>query len=198
VSNPLRLTRPALRLPISTYTRRLALAVTALALLAAALLGPSQTLALTHKASCSASSARVAAKHGAHACVRAGRKHKHRHASRHAGAKALAGAPAPAASSPAATCADGSAPVRAGNGSFACDDGSEPECESGATPTRSGNGKRLLCPSLNGDETEPGEEAECEEGFSLTCSDGTSPAPSEHGCEEAADSGSSFACEAEG
>jgi hypothetical protein len=186
-----------LRFPTSTSTRRLALTITALALLAAALLGPTQSLALAHKTSCSAASARVTTKHAGRSCTRNGHKRKHHHASRRDGKHLPAETPAAAAQNPPAACEDGSAPLRASDGSFSCADGSEPECEDGTIPTRSSNGKRLLCPILNADETEPGEEAECEEGFSLTCSAGTSVYPNEHGCEEPSSASTNFACEAE-
>ena len=39
-----------------------------------------------------------------------------------------------------ATCEDGSAPVRAGDGSFSCDDESDPDCSNGSIPALSSDG----------------------------------------------------------
>lgn len=58
------------------------------------------------------------------------------------------------ADSSSAVCEDESAPVRAGDGSYSCDDGSEPLCQDGAMPTFSNNGSTLICKPLT-----PAEEA---------------------------------------
>jgi hypothetical protein len=52
------------------------------------------------------------------------------------------------ADSSSAVCEDESAPVRAGDGSYSCDDGSEPVCQDGAIPTFSKNGSTLICKPL--------------------------------------------------
>jgi hypothetical protein len=72
-----------------------------------------------------------------------------------------------------AACEDGSAPVRAADGSFSCDDESQPVCEDGSTPTLSSDGSTLLCAG------EPSQssgvaEAVCEDGsIALQGSDGS-------------------------
>ena len=50
------------------------------------------------------------------------------------GSRLVCGAAGPSGHSEA-TCEDGSAPVRAGDGSFSCGDESEPTCEDGSEPT---------------------------------------------------------------
>jgi hypothetical protein len=140
----------------------LALGLSLGVLAAAALLGPAQTLAQTHRATCPSSGAHSKAKHG-HGCAKPARKGKsHRTAKHHAKrTKTKAGSSASGAFVPA-RCEDGSLPVAAANGSFSCDDGSEPECENGAAPTRSSKDKKLLCPVSTHNEPGAGE-AECEE-----------------------------------
>jgi hypothetical protein len=185
--------QPPIALLINTSTRRFASTVTFavfLAVLVAALLGPSQTLAQTHKIACS----HARAKRRTHVCTQLSRKGKTRHASRHPGKHSLAQGPSetvPALT--AASCEDGSAPARESNGSFSCADGSEPECENGATPARSGNGKSLLCPVIGEDESES--EAECEEGLAAVCAQGTLPGSDEQACEVSSSADSSFICE---
>jgi hypothetical protein len=183
-----------LPLNLNISTRRFASTLTLavfLAVLVAALLGPSQTLAQTHKLACS----HARAKRRTHACTQFSDKGKTRHANRRRGGKhSLAQAPSetiPALA--AASCEDGSAPIRESNGSFSCADGSEPECEDGATPARSGNGKSLLCPVIGESESES--EAECEESLAATCAQGTLPGSSEHACEASSSASSSFICE---
>ncbi len=189
-------------MPISPPARRLTLLALTLALslavLAAALLGPAQTLAQTHGSTCSTSAAHSKAK-TARTCARSSHKGKAHHATGRRARRTLA-KKTPKASTPAspalaaAYCEDGSAPVRAGDGSFSCDDGSEPECEDGATPTVSPNGKDLLCP-VSTEEASGSSEAQCEEG--LGCGAETGSAPAEQGCEALPSDGSSFVCEGE-
>jgi hypothetical protein len=154
--------------PISPPARRLTLALTlalSLAVLVATLLlGPSQTLARGRRATCSSSATDSRAKLATHTCVRPARRHRGHHATRRR-ARHAKKAPRASNRSPAlaaAYCEDGSAPVRAGNGSFSCDDGSEPECEDGATPTVSRNGRSLVCPPAS--EGEAGASEECQAG----------------------------------
>lgn len=73
-----------------------------------------------------------------------------------------AGAP----SQSAAVCEDGSAPIRAGDGSFSCVDESQPVCEDGSVPTPSSSGTTLVCGA------EPSDDSGVTE---VTCEDGTAP-----------------------
>jgi hypothetical protein len=173
----------------------------ALGVLAAALLGPAQTLAQTHKATCHASHTKTA-----HACAQSKGKHKPRHASKtttkHKPAKTKKtkkGSAKPVILVPA-LCEDGSQPTRVASNSFSCEDGSEPSCEGGATPTTSHNGKTLLCPAsgeheASGAETEG--EGECEEEEALSCNPVSESGSGEKVCETSPSAGSSFACEGE-
>lgn len=184
-------TRP----PARRLTSALALAVS-LGALVAALVAPSQSLAKSHKPTCSTSASHAKTKRTVHACAQSSHKGKsnaHHAPKRHA-THALTKATSPAPSSPAAAyCEDGSAPVRATDGSFSCDDGSQPECEGGSTPTPSINGTSLVCPVSS----EGGSgEAECAEGPGSICSAGTSYGTSEQACETSSNS-SNFVCERE-
>jgi hypothetical protein len=86
-----------------------------------------------------------------------------------------------------AVCEDGSAPVPAGEGSFACDDESMPVCEDGSEPAPSSSGSTLVC----GGESSEGsgtDEVGCEEGSVAVLQDDGSYAcvgSSEPGCESA-------------
>ncbi|HSZ13923.1 MAG TPA: hypothetical protein VK790_07795 [Solirubrobacteraceae bacterium] len=168
----------------------------ALCMLAAALLGPAQTLAQTRKPACQ-TTARAKAKHASHACARPSHKAKTRrtakHSSKHAsGGTTTSGLPGTSAAVPA-QCENGSVPTRAGT-SFTCSDGSEPECENGADPTASRNGRSLLCPVLGEAEPTPAE-AECEEeGLECTSLDSS---VGEKGCEGSAGGDAGFVCEGE-
>jgi hypothetical protein len=168
-----------------------------LAVLAAALLGPSQTLAQARKLTCVSATAHTRAKHDAHGCVRSLHKHKAHHPTGRHAKHALTKAPGEVtpATTPAA-CEDGSAPIPAGDGSFSCGDGSEPECEDGSAPTRSADGNSLVCLLLSEDEAEAGE-AECEEGLGNECGLAPVPDADEQSCATTASSSSNFLCEAE-
>jgi hypothetical protein len=172
-----------------------------LGVLVAALLGPSQTLAQTHKPACSSAATRAKAERSAHTCQQSSHARKSRpparHATRHHAKHAHARkAPKQAPTSPA-SCEDGSTPVRARNGSFACDDGSEPECEDGATPTLSSNRKSLVCAATDEGESSSSE-AECEEGEASGCSIETGSESGEQACEAPAGDGPTNAtCEGE-
>jgi hypothetical protein len=172
--------------------RRLALAVTlalSLSAFVVALLGPAQTFAQTHRYTCP-SAAHAKAKHGA--CTQPSHKPKPKRHAKHTSAKKTHKKTHQALQATVpAHCEDGSLPVRASDGSFACDDGSEPECEDGATPTPSRNGKSLVCAVLS--EGDAGaSEAECE-AEALGCTTGSG----EQTC-EASGEDSSSACEGEG
>ncbi len=168
-----------------------------LSAIVAALLGPAQTLAQTHRPACQSSA--HARKRTAHTCTQPSHKVKaqarhaaKRHAKRTVRKKSKGGAHA--APAVAAQCEDGSAPVRAADGSFSCDDGSEPGCEGGATPASSRNGKSLLCPvAAEGEAGASETEAECEEEETPGCT----PGASEQACEAAGGGGSSSVCEDE-
>ncbi len=163
------------KLPLRRPALVLALALSLGALAVAALLGPTRTLAQTHKAAntaCPSSGKHVQAKRG-HGCAKPARtprgtgKSKSRRAAKHRVKRAHAktkGQKSPASSAfVPARCEDGSAPVAGANGSFSCDDGSEPRCEDGATPTRSSNGQALLCAAPAESGAGAAGEAECEE-----------------------------------
>lgn len=136
-----------------------------LALLVAALLGSAQTLAQTRRAPCSKSAAHTKAKRAAHTCKRASHKDKARHATRrHAKRTSRKSHKRGSHAAPVgvAHCEDGAAPVASEAESFACADGSEPECEGGATPSVSRDGNGLLCAAFGEAET-GSSEAECAE-----------------------------------
>ncbi len=152
----------SMSLPFRRLAATLALALS-LGVLAAALLGAPQTLAQTRGPACSSGHAK--AKRSAHACTHPSHKRRKHHASKHKtkrghGKNAKGGA-SHAKTVVAARCGDGSAPALAEDGSFSCDDGSEPECESGAAPTLASNGKSLVCVLTQ--EGESGASEECEE-----------------------------------
>jgi hypothetical protein len=151
---------------IRGLARPLLLALSLLAL-AIALVGPSETFAQTHRATCTSSHAK--ARHATHNCPQSSHKAKTRPAVKHRakrshrktktkrsahGSKARSFVPA--------VCEDGNTPVLEAEGSFSCEDGSEPLCEDGATPTRSTNGKSLVCTVASESEATGGD-AECEE-----------------------------------
>jgi hypothetical protein len=86
--------------------------------------------------------------------------------------------PPPTSTTPA-TCEDGSAPVHEEDGSFGCEDESEPGCENGSAPVLSSDGSTLLCSvSSGGPGAPPG----------ASCEDGSTPIHEEDG---------SFGCEDE-
>ena len=105
--------------------------------------------------------------------ARAGRGSKRAHSKR-GGAKKKAqdrasNAAQKGVSQVAAICEDGSVPIRAHDGSFSCDDGSEPGCENGSEPILSGDRSALVCEVGPGEGAAPGpgdpsEEIPTEEG----------------------------------
>ncbi len=86
------------------------------------------------------------------------------------------------------------APVRAISGSFACQDGSEPECEDGSTPTRSSNGRSLVCPIVSKGDRDTSE-AECAEDAGPACNVGPDSSSTEQSCQASSSDSSSVACE---
>jgi hypothetical protein len=177
-------------------TRRLA-AILALALslaaATAALLGPSQTLAQTHRSSCA--SAHAKARCNARTCAQSAHKGRGRHTARcHTNRASAKKAPKTSRQALAlAYCEGGGAPVQAEDGSFSCEDGAQPQCENGAIPTP--RGKSLVCPVIFSEETSSGQ-AECEEeGAGSACASSGSGS-GEQACEES--SGERPQCEAAG
>lgn len=147
----------AVRRPLRALT-----VLAAVCALAAALLCASQSLAQTRrsKAACTAAAHAKGKRHAATCTTRKPRRAaKGRGKRRKHGKRARHGSGAGQAPT-AARCEDGSAPAPTGNGSFECEDGSEPECEDGATPTPAPGGQGLLCP-VSGEGA--GGEADCEE-----------------------------------
>ena len=167
-----------------------------------------QSMAQARKAACSSPSA-AHSKGSPHTCTQSQRTSKtsrksHAHARptvkgrhlKHAAGKKKAAKGTPAkrtAKSPAGTsqtlaiCEDGSSPVRAGDGSFSCDDESAPSCEAGAAPVPSSNGLSLVCG------------AAAKGAFGSTeamCEDGTAPVPAGNGS-FSCDDGSEPTCEDE-
>ncbi len=188
-------------MPISPPARRLTLALTlvlSLAVLVAALLGPSQTLAQARRATCSSSATDSRAKLAVHTCVQPARKRRTHHATRHRAKhakKTRKASPRPPVLA-AAYCEDGSVPVRAGNGSFSCDDGSEPACEDGSTPTVSRNGRSLVCPVAGEGEGEAGSSEECQAGEAgAGCGAEAGSTSGVPACEAPSSEGSGPACE---
>jgi hypothetical protein len=159
-------------LPIRRLAPVLGLAL-ALCALAAALLGAPATLAQTHKRACPASGSHHAKAHAPHGCrqpshgsrTKSAARRAHRHKSRRVHRTRTGGrSGARLRNAPAARCEDGSAPVRAQDGSFSCEDGSQPECPSGATPMPSSSRHTLVCVTSGEEGESSGEEAlECEE-----------------------------------
>jgi hypothetical protein len=178
---------------------RIVMIALSLVVLAAALLGPSQTFAQTHKAACAAARGKAA-----RACASHKGKHKRKphHGSKKreaAKSKAKGGALSPVILVPA-LCEDGSKPVRTGADGFSCEDGSEPSCEDNVAPRTSRNGKTLLCPAPGEPEASAGEgesQGECEEEESLSCTPVTESDSGEKVCETSPSAGSSVACEGE-
>jgi hypothetical protein len=173
-------------LPSSRHSHAAALIVTILVAAALTLLAfSSQSLARARKGACPSSSA-AHVRHVPRACAQSKRtskpSHKGKahararvkgHHGKHAATKKQAAEgqpaktttkpPAPASQTPA-ICEDGSAPLRAGDGSFSCDDESDPVCENGATPAPSSDGSSLVCAAAG------------PSGYSeATCEDGSAP-----------------------
>jgi hypothetical protein len=177
------MTPPAIPLPRRRPAPALAFAVS-LAVLAVALVAPSQVLARAHKASCRPLSTHL--RHHASGCAKAGHRakaHTRQGAKRHRAAPAVSTskatvrtslrtrvsgtAPAGAPLVPA-TCEDGGAPQRVGDEIFECEDGSEPRCETGSSLTLSSDGATLLC--APGAQTVPSSgEGTCEPASSPGC-----------------------------
>jgi hypothetical protein len=149
-------------------------------------------MAATSKAACRSSSA--AHPRGAHihthTCAQARRRRRarvgHRTAARDGGratektgAERGAEAYPPAAVTPA-LCEDGTDPIGAPDGSFSCDDGSEPTCEAGLTAVSSSEGSGLVCEVAQGPESS---EPSCEDTNTLVqapvgppaCEEGSEP-----------------------
>jgi hypothetical protein len=183
---------------LSLPGRRLAAAfastLSAAAVLAVLTLSP-QAMAQGRKAACP----NPAVAHPgpvARACAQAGRKRraharpkvKRHHAKRGVGrnnGKRKRSKPSTVTGRFAAACEDASAPVRAGDGSFSCRDGSEPTCEDGSSPTLSSDGSTLVCEFGS-----PGGAGSAE----AVCEDGSAPNPAGNGSFSCGD-GSEPSCE---
>lgn len=176
----------------------------ALAALAVALMAPTQTLAQAHRSSCPDTHAKTRC--SPPTCKQSSHKHRRHHAGKCATKHASAKKKSSSQPLAAAQCADGSPPVLTGDGSFACEDGSDPQCENGAIPTP--RGKHLVCPVIFQEESSSSE-AECEEEEEGTCASASSdsgeagatgPSPASEACGETSGEGSppSSQCEAEG
>jgi hypothetical protein len=184
-----------------------------------------QAVAQARKAACS-SSVTTHPERGTRACARAShtsepsqKRRTHRrpkvkgHHSRHAGArKGTAKTKTKAAKrtdksatggQTRALCENGSAPVRASDGSFSCADESEPVCPDGSTPVLSSNGSTLLCDvkaSSSGSS-----EAVCEDGSaptragdgSFSCADESEPVCENGSVPALSSDGSTLLCGAE-
>lgn len=168
-----------------------ALAVAALALL---LSRPPATLGQSARAGCSSSS--VHPKRRVRACATRGhkmharskaKKHHIKHTVARKKAKSRSAGPSAARAQPPATCEDAAVPIHGSDGSYSCQDGSEPECASGAEPTPSSD-LRFLCraesdpattPAICEDESTPLQVGNgsysCEDGSEPECEDGSSP-----------------------
>jgi hypothetical protein len=125
-----------------------ALAVAALALL---LSRPPATLGQGARAGCSSST--VHPKRGVRVCATRGhktharskaKKHHIKHAVAKKKAKRRSAGPSAIPAQPPATCEDAAMPIHGSDGSYSCEDGSEPECEDGSSPTLS-SASTLVC-----------------------------------------------------
>jgi hypothetical protein len=145
-----------------------------LAMLALTLGTPPQALARAHRSSCRHSSTSGSG-HRHRACAKSRRKpaaHAHRPA-KHSHAKLAVGKVTTSATAVgttkasskkvAASCEDGSEPLRVKDEVFECEDGSEPHCEAGSTLALSDDGLTLLCTALAPGSPGSGEES-CEAG----------------------------------
>jgi hypothetical protein len=189
-------------IPTFALTHAVAMLVGLLALSGAALAATHRT-AHARKASCTSASARVKrpagecppSKHkGKGKAHHASRGHHARRSGKHTGAAT----PASPSHVPA-VCEDASAPVRGADGSFSCEDGSEPACRDGSDPAPSSKGAAPLCPVPAKVESgcEDPSSSECTFGGGgpePACEDATAPVPGGDGsvfCED----GSEPVCE---
>ena len=171
-----------------TSTHRPRPAIAWLAILLALLLAAALSAAASarsshgHRASCTTT------RHARRAVRHCSRHHAHKVAHK---PKKQAKPAAPAPKLTPASCEDGSAPVRSADGSYTCQDGSEPACEDGSEPIRPATSSAPLC-------RVPREEAECtleaggDCGIELACEDAEEVAGPQ-GCEH----GSAFEEESE-
>jgi hypothetical protein len=182
-----------------------ALLATAIAIL---LCGFAASLAEASHGACAAAAGHTT--HTAHACAaHHGSTHKRHKVKRHhkrnrsikKNGKAKNGSTTSVApAQEPASCADGSAPTRAADGSYACLDGAEPECSNGSEPILAPRRAQLLCPAASsGVEWS---EASCDDGSAPTptgnggyaCEDGSPPECEDGSAPVAPDEGSQPAC----
>ena len=145
--------------PAPSLRHLLLLALTVSAVLLLAL--PAASVARAHKSNCHAAST-THSKHADRKCSRPAHKAKPTHAKRHHPAHAR---PKHKSHTPTTTgteesegagealCADGSAPFASEEGTFACEDGSAPECAAGLVEVISSDGSTLLCEASVGEES---------------------------------------------
>ena len=193
----------------------LALALSTAAVVALLLALSAQAMARARSASCP-SSLTARHKRGSSACAEAGRASKPArkrrghskakgHHSKHSKkakhkTKAKRKAPSGTRALTPAVCADGSAPVNEGGGSFSCADESEPACSDGSTPVLSSNGQKLLCAVKAGGSAQT--EAVCEDGSapvpagegSFSCDDESMPVCEDGSVPALSSSGSTLVC----
>lgn len=145
-------------------------ALTCLLLALGALLAAAAAAKTSHSPKTACAGAAHAARHARHSsasrCAKAKAKARTRKPGKGARAKRSAGkhAAKPGATvvflTPA-TCEDETTPTRAADGSYACDDGSEPTCEDGSAPVRLSGTGQPMCRLSPGQASE-GQEAQCE------------------------------------
>lgn len=152
----------------------------------------------THNSACKAA-VHVHASHASHACAKRShakhRRHPHkavksqsrRHHTQSSKGKSGGGSAAHQAETTPAVCENGSTPSTSGQGTFACDDGSEPVCENGSEPASTSGGSKLVCapnpdtgPSF-GEECELAFEGGCAAPTPPICQDGSAPIWSKQG-----------------
>jgi hypothetical protein len=125
---------------------------------------PAASVARAHKSSCHPTST-THSKHAARKCSQSAHKTKPTHAKhRHPGRPRLKANPKAHPKTTAgkeesegaseAFCADGSTPLASEEGTFACEDGSAPECEAGLVEVLSSNASTLLCETPASEEQE--------------------------------------------
>jgi hypothetical protein len=167
-----------------TSTRRPRRALATLALLVALLLPAALAAAAParsgrgHRAGCST------ARHGRRAARHCAKRHSHKpHGGAHK-AKKPAANPAPAPKLTPAVCEDDSTPARSADGSYSCEDSSEPVCVNGSEPVRPASGGAPVCHVAREEgKGECGLEAAGECGVELACEDAEEGFAGPQGCE---------------
>lgn len=134
-------------------------------------------------------------KNKTNAKARTGKGHKHGTRTRRSAGKHAAKPGATVVLLAPATCEDETTPTRAADGSYLCEDGSEPACEDGASPIRPSGSGQPMCRLSPGQSAE-GQEAQCEgESGECTTVEWTCEDEQEASSSEASSAGSQ-SCEA--